>query len=142
MKKKGSKGFTLIELLAVIVILAIIIIIVSVNIMSILNTSKENSFKIYAERILTKSQEALLEDSMSDISVPGTFDLDDFGFKDTGKYTGCIYVGTDNKPKLYLTDDYYSYVNVSFEDIEGNHSNTIKKTSESVNSVKSQCSSS
>ncbi len=138
--KKKNKGFTLIELLAVIVILAIIIIIVSVNVLSILNTSKEQSFKLYAERLVTKCQEVVLEKNIDNIYEPGAlYFLEDFGFKRTGKYTGCVIIDNDNTPRLYLTDNYYSYQNTSFEDIQKNHVNKIVKTTEGVEAVKQIC---
>ena len=138
--KKENKGFTLIELLAVIVVLAIIIIIVSVNVLSILNTSKEQSFKLYAERLVTKSHEALLEDNINNKYTPNTkYSFADFGFKNTGKHEGCIIVDGDNIPKIYITDNYYSYYGVSFKDIESNHINKINKTSEGVDAVISRC---
>ena len=137
--KNNNKGFTLIELLAVIVVLAIIIIIVSVNVLSILNTSKENTFKIYAERVLTKSEEALLEKTIDKNNSQGKYPISHFGFKNTGKYTGCVVVDSSNKPILYLTDGYYSYKGVSFSDVEKNHSTHLYTTASDVQAVNDYC---
>ena len=61
----NKKGFTLIELLAVIIILAILMIIAVPNILTTLQTAREQAFKTQAQSIWKAAEQQFIIDSMT-----------------------------------------------------------------------------
>lgn len=93
MKKKN--GFTLIELLAVIVILAIIMVIAIPSILEALNSSRKDSFYLYAQRLYSESISKYTRDmdENKENLTCAVYDIKtDLGLNDTGSFDGWVRV--------------------------------------------------
>lgn len=119
MKNLNKKGFTLIELLAVIVVLAIIMVLAVPNVLNTMNTAKQNSFKLYAEKVYSSAQAYVQEQSMigqTVVELAGSghcYTLAQIKLTNTGNYKGSVLVtGTASGTltyEVYLWDGDYSY---------------------------------
>lgn len=126
MFKLNKKGFTLVELLAVIVVLAIIMLIAIPSVMKQMESAKVGTFKIYAQKVLTKGEEQFQIDSMMGNITDTTtkcYTLETMGINSSGTYRGKVVVTIDANLKptytLYLSDNSYSVSNVNFTNING-----------------------
>ena len=79
-----NKGFTLVELLAVIVVLSIIMVIVIPNIMKSLESSRKGTFKVYAQRVMTKAGEKYQSDQFLG-NDPRCYTLNDLDMGQIGR---------------------------------------------------------
>ena len=98
--KLNNKGFTLVEVLAAIVIITILGIIADRNILGSLKTSKEKSYEIVVENIVTASKE-LFEEVYANKLLEvddALYHYDDYGNKTTNK----IEITDDNKIETNL----------------------------------------
>ena len=141
----SKKGFTLIELLAVIVVLAIIMIIAIPNILNTMNSSKKNSFKVYAEKMFNIAQEQYETERLNGTTVGGT----DSSFKSVSgtytigiksklagnqsKYEGCVIItpvanSTTYNMTISMTDKEFSYSKKGPNALDGN--NIVKYASD------------
>ena len=71
---KTKKGFTLVELLAVIVILAILVLLAVPSVLKMMDSAKENAFKIEAENIINGAKLKFANDMLND-SLPQKLEL-------------------------------------------------------------------
>lgn len=117
-----NKGFTLVELLAVIVVLSIIMVIVIPNIMKSLESSRKGTFKVYAQRVMSKAEERYQTDlMMGNTNECYTFEM--LGLTNTGNYKGKVNVSIEAQTlvptfTLTLTDNSYSVSNATYAKIE------------------------
>ena len=63
MKKLNKKGFTLVELLAVIVVLAFVMVLAAPSVLSSMNSARQSSFMLYAEKMINAAQSRYQSDS-------------------------------------------------------------------------------
>ena len=99
-----NKGFTLVELLAVIVVLSIIMVIVIPNIMKSLESSRKGTFKVYAQRVMTKAEEKYQSDQFLG-NDPRCYTLNDLDMGQNGKYRGKVTITVaelGSKPNISL----------------------------------------
>ena len=123
MFKLNNKGFTLVELLAVIVVLAIIMIIAIPSVMETMENARKGTFKIYAQKVLTKAEETFQSDILlGNIDATGStcYDFTKLGLTRSGNYRGKVSVTYDDqlKPtfKLWLSDNSYSVNGIPVEE--------------------------
>ncbi len=122
MKKIKNNGFTLVELLAVIVVLAIIMVIAIPNVMSSMDNARRGTFKVYAQRVMSKAEEQYQTDlMMGNTNECYTFKM--LGLTNTGNYKGKVNVSIEAQTlvptfTLTLTDNSYSVSNATYAMIE------------------------
>ena len=96
--KLGNKGYTLVELLAVIVVLSIVVAITAGAVITYLNKSKDESYKILIDSILTASklyyEECLYSNTICNEKPSSTVtislnELVQMGFLSGGSVTEC-----------------------------------------------------
>lgn len=109
--KLFNKGFTLIELLAVITILAFILMISVPRVLSMIEASEKESFKIVGENLIKATKQKVL-DEMGDYGDGLKFIIEDGKFIGesitmTGKLpdNGTIYVAKDGEISIVLSND-------------------------------------
>lgn len=117
-----NKGFTLVELLAVIVVLAIIMVIAIPNIMRSMDNSKKGTFKVYAQRVLTKAEERYQSDQFLG-NDPRCYTIEGLDMGQNGKYRGKVVINVaalGATPEYFITmsNNAYSVTNASYENVE------------------------
>ena len=108
MKKKN--GFTLVELLAVIVVLAIIMVIAIPSVLDALNSSRKDSFYLYAQKLYSEGVSKYTRDldENPDKVDCAVYDIkNDLGLSDTGSFDGWVRVSrkavSSGKNKVSIT---------------------------------------
>jgi len=121
MFKLNNKGFTLVELLAVIVVLGIIMVIAIPNVMTTMENARIGTFKIYAQKVLTKAEEVYQSDVLlGNIDAGGStcYDFTDLGLASSGNYRGKVMVSINTVMEptftLYLSDNSYSVSGIDY----------------------------
>lgn len=105
MKKLNKKGFTLVELLAVIVILALIMVLVLPNVMDSMNSAKQQTFLLYANRMLDAAMSKRASDELAG-NAPYCYEISELNNGNTNKYTGKV-IYKDKKYVIIMYDDNY-----------------------------------
>lgn len=132
--KNNKKGFTLVELLAVIVVLAVIMVIAVPSVLTQMNTAKQKSFQMWAEKMLSNAMivyesQSLIGDftdakKTSDGKI--CYSYKDLGLKGAGDYRGYIVVdrsttiGVETTYTVYLADQTYAYDGVLSSEVYNN----------------------
>lgn len=107
MKKINKKGFTLIELLAVIVVLALIMVLVLPNVMDSMNSAKQQTFLLYANRMLSAAMDRRASDELAG-DAKDCYLISDLNNGNTNKYVGKVTYDTETqKYKISMYDDNY-----------------------------------
>ncbi|NLL01948.1 MAG: type II secretion system protein [Mollicutes bacterium] len=128
MVRLNNKGFTLVELLAVMVVLAIIMIIAIPSVMSTMSDAQRGMFKIYAEKVLNKAQEAYQSDVLLGTTSSHSKNYgycyslrEHLELGESSQYHGYVIITVDSKlkPTFYvtLTDTYFSITNYTYADL-------------------------
>ncbi len=104
MKKLNKKGFTLVELLAVIVILALIMVLVLPNVMDSMNSAKQQTFLLYANRMLDAAMSKRASDELAGGTVPTCYLISTLNNGNTNKYKGKVTID-NGKYKIQMYDD-------------------------------------
>lgn len=107
MKKLNKKGFTLVELLAVIVVLALIMVLVLPNVMDSMNSAKQQTFLLYANRMLDAAMSKRASDELAG-NASDCYLISTLNNGNTNKYTGkVVYDTSTQKYKISMYDDNY-----------------------------------
>lgn len=153
----NKKGFTLVELLAVIIVLAIIIVIAVPGILNSANNAKQKAFQIEAQKLFRdvmahyESEKLLGTPNLHNFThtVDGSsviekcYNFKDFGVEPAG-FQGFIIINpsisvvngvSQTEYKIYLTNQTYSYVGASYDDVYENKSGVLKNDQASVDAV-------
>ena len=117
----NKKGFTLVELLAVIIILALVMVLVIPNVLDASSGAKEKSLRVYAERVASKALEQAALDNLTASFTSKSYTLKDLGFRNTGKYEGCVSVSNSGGTggdmtmtvTINMTDGQYCFKNAT-----------------------------
>lgn len=106
MKKMNKKGFTLVELLAVIVVLAFIMVLAAPSVISSMNSARQSSFMLYAEKMLNSAQSRYQADQLITL-VDSTkcYPLTELSDSKSTQYIGYIQVenGTSQSATYKIT---------------------------------------
>ncbi|MDD2208293.1 MAG: type II secretion system protein [Bacilli bacterium] len=122
----NRKGFTLVELLAVIVVLAIIMIVAVPAVINTMNDAQKGTFKIFAERAITKAQEKYQLDLMVGETKHKNgndycYELEDLELGEKSTYNGFVEVTLDAnlKPafKVTISDASFSMSDATYSDL-------------------------
>ena len=116
MFRLNDRGFTLVELLAVIVVLAIMMAIAIPNVMKTMENAKKSTLKIYAQKVMTKAEEAYQVDILLKGQGKTCYDLASLGIESSGNYRGKVLVtiAANQNPTyyIYLSDNSNSIENL------------------------------
>lgn len=99
MKKLNKKGFTLVELLAVIVVLALIMVLVLPNVMDSMNSAKQQTFLLYANRMLDAAMSKRASDELAGGTAPDCYKISYLNNGNTKKYEGYVKYEKDSSNK-------------------------------------------
>lgn len=104
MKKLNKKGFTLVELLAVIVVLAFVMVLAAPSVLSSMNSARQSSFMLYAEKMLNSAQSKYQADQLIRI-MPDTYcyNLAELSDTKTTQYAGFVKVTNGSKQNATYT---------------------------------------
>ena len=107
MKKLNKKGFTLVELLAVIVVLAIIMVLVLPNVMDSMNSAKQQTFLLYANRMLSAAMDRRASDDLVG-DAKNCYLISTLNNGNTTKYTGKVTYNQSTKEyRIQMYDNDY-----------------------------------
>lgn len=106
MKKINKKGFTLIELLAVIVVLALIMVLVLPNVMDSMNSAKQQTFLLYANRMLSAAMDKRASDELVG-TASNCYKISELNSGNTTKYNGVVEYVTDESGNGYYKIQMY-----------------------------------
>ena len=124
MKKINKKGFTLIELLAVIVVLALIMVLVLPNVMDSMNSAKQQTFLLYANRMLSAAMDKRASDELAG-DAKDCYLISDLNNGNTNKYVGKVTYDTE-------TQKYKISIFPSVEDLTKKYDLVIKMVNHNV----------
>lgn len=106
MKKINKKGFTLIELLAVIVVLALIMVLVLPNVMDSMNSAKQQTFLLYANRMVSAAMDKRASDELVG-TASNCYKISELNNGNTTKYNGVVEYVTDESGNGYYKIQMY-----------------------------------
>ncbi len=127
MKKLNKKGFTLVELLAVIVVLALIMVLILPNVMDSMNSAKQQTFLLYANRMLDAAMSRRASDELAGGTVPTCYEISYLNNGNTNKYKGFVqYVKDSSEKYVYKISMYNDNFQIGFTNItKAESANTI-----------------
>mgnify|MGYP004457779377 CR=1 FL=1 len=127
MKKLNKKGFTLVELLAVIVVLALIMVLILPNVMDSMNSAKQQTFLLYANRMLDAAMNKRASDELAGGNVPTCYEISYLNNGNTNKYKGFVQYVKDSSGKyVYKISMYNDNFQIGFTNTTKNSdTNTI-----------------
>lgn len=104
MKKLNKKGFTLVELLAVIVVLAFVMVLAAPSVLSSMNSARQSSFMLYAEKMLNSAQSKYQADQLIKL-MPDTYcyNISELSDTKTSQYSGFVMVQNGSKQNATYT---------------------------------------
>ena len=113
MKKLNKKGFTLVELLAVIVVLAFVMVLAAPSVLSSMNSARQSSFMLYAEKMLNAAQSRYQADQLIQIMDDTyCYNISELSDSKTTQYSGFVMVTNGSKQtaeyKIQMFDKTYS----------------------------------
>lgn len=113
MKKLNKKGFTLVELLAVIVVLAFVMVLAAPSVLSSMNSARQSSFMLYAEKMLNAAQSRYQADQLIQImDETYCYNIAELSDSKTTQYSGFVIVTNGSKQtaeyKIQMFDKTYS----------------------------------
>ena len=118
MKKLNKKGFTLVELLAVIVVLAFVMVLAAPSVLSSMNSARQSSFMLYAEKMLNAAQSRYQADQLIQLMDDTyCYNIAELSDSKTTQYSGFVIVTNGSKQtaeyKIQMFDKTYSLGMVS-----------------------------
>lgn len=104
MKKLNKKGFTLVELLAVIVVLAFVMVLAAPSVLSSMNSARQSSFMLYAEKMLNSAQSRYQADQLVNL-MPDTYcyNISKLSDSKNAQYAGFVKVTNGSKQTAEYT---------------------------------------
>ena len=113
MKKLNKKGFTLVELLAVIVVLAFVMVLAAPSVLSSMNSARQSSFMLYAEKMLNAAQSRYQSDQLIRIMDDTyCYNISELSDSKTTQYAGFVQVTNGSKQnaeyRIWMFDKTYS----------------------------------
>lgn len=104
MKKLNRKGFTLVELLAVIVVLAFVMVLAAPSVLSSMNSARQSSFMLYAEKMLNSAQTKYQSDQLIQLMDDTyCYNLSELTDSKSTQYSGFVMVTRGSKPDAKYT---------------------------------------
>ena len=104
MKKLNTKGFTLVELLAVIVVLAFVMVLAAPSVLSSMNSARQSSFMLYAEKMLNSAQTKYQSDQLIQLMDDTyCYNLSELTDSKSTQYSGFVMVTRGSKPDATYT---------------------------------------
>ena len=113
MKRLNKKGFTLVELLAVIVVLAFIMVLAAPSVLSSMNSARQSSFMLYAEKMINAAQSKYQADSLiQTMSQEVCYSLQELSDSKSTQYAGFVHItggaSQNAEYKIQMLDKIYT----------------------------------
>lgn len=137
MKKLNKKGFTLVELLAVIVVLAFVMVLAAPSVLSSMNSARQSSFMLYAEKMLNSAQSRYQSDQLVQIMDDTyCYNISELSDTKTTQYSGFVIVTNGSKQtaeyRIQMFDKTYSIGMAGSARADGSITDEIADTNDGV----------